>query len=230
MSDQPSGQPTPPSNPVAGWYADPADPALQRYWDGAAWTTHTAPAAGQSWPAAAPAAPVYGAPGYAGAAYAGAAYGPGWGVAPRRVGFGDAIKRAFRGWTDYSSRATVAEYWWFYLFSVLVFAVPYVALLSLTFALLPPTSSSSSTAPLTARSEPNGAGVAALIVLGIVFFVLAIGLFLVQLALTVRRLHDTDREGWWYLISLVPFGGLVLLYFLILPGTPGPNRYGPVPT
>ena len=221
-----SDRPVEPSSPVAGWYADPADPAQQRYWDGATWTTHTAPAAApSSWPAAAQAAPMYGAPGYGGAAY-----GPGWGAAPRSVGFVDAIKRAFRGWTDYSSRATVGEYWWFYLFSLLLILVPYVAIILLTFALLPSSSTSASTAPLSTRSEPNGAAVAAVVVLGVVVFLLALGLFLVQLALTVRRLHDTDREGWWYLISFVPFGGFVLLYFLILPGTPGPNRYGPVPT
>jgi len=223
MSDQP------PAAPVPGWYADPADPALQRYWDGAAWTTHTAPRVQQaSWPSTpgAPAAQVYGAPAYGGPAYAAA----GWGVQPRRVGFGDAIKRAFRGWTDYSGRATVAEFWWFYLFSLIVTLVPYVLLLIGLFAVAPSSVSSSSTEPLTPREAPSSGLVALLVVLGILFFVAVIVLFLVQLALTVRRLHDTDREGWWYLISLVPFGSLVLLYFLVLPGTPGPNRYGPVPT
>ena len=43
----------------------------------------------------------------------------------------------------------------------------------------------------------------------------------------MRRLHDTDRSGWWYLITLVPFvGGIVLLVFTLLKGTPGPNRFG----
>jgi uncharacterized membrane protein YhaH (DUF805 family) len=44
----------------------------------------------------------------------------------------------------------------------------------------------------------------------------------------VRRLHDIDRSTWWVLLSLIPFlGAVVLLVFFILPGTPGPNRYGP---
>jgi len=46
-------------------------------------------------------------------------------------------------------------------------------------------------------------------------------------SVTVRRLHDTDRSGWWLLVSFVPFGGLLLLFFYILPGTPGTNQYGP---
>ena len=50
------------------------------------------------------------------------------------------------------------------------------------------------------------------------------------IAATIRRLHDTDRSGWWLLLAFVPFVSLVLLVFLLLPGTPGDNRFGaPVP-
>lgn len=42
----------------------------------------------------------------------------------------------------------------------------------------------------------------------------------------VRRLHDTGRSGWWWFLSLVPLGGIVLLVLLALPGEPWPNRYG----
>lgn len=49
-------------------------------------------------------------------------------------------------------------------------------------------------------------------------------------SVTVRRLHDTNRTGWWWWISLVPFIGQIwLLILLVLAGTPGPNRYGPQP-
>ncbi len=243
-TDQPfePAPPTPPAAPVAGWYPDPADAAMQRYWDGAAWTstTHplvTAPPAWQSTtaPAAALRAPLYGTAGYAAPAYPAQGYGaagyaapPGYGVQPRKVGFGDAVRRAFAGWKDYSGRATVAEYWWFYLFQMVVFLVPYVILLVLFAVAIPP--STGSTGSSTSTAEPNGALVAVLVVFTILFVLLAIVLFLVHLALTIRRLHDTDREGWWYLISFVPFGGVVLLVFTVMAGTPGPNRYGPVPT
>lgn len=47
------------------------------------------------------------------------------------------------------------------------------------------------------------------------------------LAVTVRRLHDVDKSGWWMLISVVPLVGLVaMLVFLCSPSTPGPNRFG----
>ena len=46
----------------------------------------------------------------------------------------------------------------------------------------------------------------------------------------VRRLHDTNRSGFFLLISLIPFiGGLVLLFFLIPEGTKGKNKFGPDP-
>ncbi|MGA7886199.1 MAG: DUF805 domain-containing protein [Acidobacteriaceae bacterium] len=69
--------------------------------------------------------------------------------------------------------------------------------------------------------------------LGIAFAILA-GLYglaaiIPGIAVTVRRLHDIGRSGWWLLIALVPFGGIVLLVFYCLDGTPGPNEYGPDP-
>ena len=50
------------------------------------------------------------------------------------------------------------------------------------------------------------------------------------LAVTVRRLHDTGRTGWWILIGLIPvIGNIVLLIFLVLDSEPGANEYGPNP-
>ena len=50
------------------------------------------------------------------------------------------------------------------------------------------------------------------------------------IAVTIRRLHDTDRSGWSILYGLIPFiGGFILLYFYVQEGTPGPNRFGPDP-
>lgn len=57
-----------------------------------------------------------------------------------------------------------------------------------------------------------------------------LALLVPSIAVGVRRLHDTDRSGWWILIGLVPIvGGLVLLVFYVLEGTRGPNQYGPDP-
>jgi len=50
------------------------------------------------------------------------------------------------------------------------------------------------------------------------------------LALTVRRLHDTNRSGWWILLNLVPvIGQLLLLWFMLISGDRRDNRYGPDP-
>ncbi|GHH76729.1 inner membrane protein YhaI [Streptomyces sulfonofaciens] len=48
-----------------------------------------------------------------------------------------------------------------------------------------------------------------------------------SLAVGCRRLHDTDRTGWWQLIALVPvLGWLALIVLMALEGTHGPNKYG----
>ena len=54
--------------------------------------------------------------------------------------------------------------------------------------------------------------------------------FLPGLAVSIRRLHDTDRSGWWYLLAFLPIvGWIVLLVFACLDSTPGDNRFGPNP-
>lgn len=57
------------------------------------------------------------------------------------------------------------------------------------------------------------------------------GLFFLipSLAVSVRRLHDSGKSGWWILLGLTAIGGLVLLIFYLLDGTRGANRHGPDP-
>jgi uncharacterized membrane protein YhaH (DUF805 family) len=58
-------------------------------------------------------------------------------------------------------------------------------------------------------------------------YVVDVVIFVVSLALQVRRLHDTDRSGFWWFIGLIPIiGSIVLIVFNCLPGTPGPNKFG----
>ena len=67
-------------------------------------------------------------------------------------------------------------------------------------------------------------------VYGPIMTAVALGLLVPSIAVGVRRLHDTDRSGWWLLLAFVPFvGGLVLLVFMILEGSRGSNRFGPDP-
>ncbi len=61
----------------------------------------------------------------------------------------------------------------------------------------------------------------------LLYLVYALGVLLPSLAVTIRRLHDTNRSGWWFLISLIPLvGPIVLLVFLCLEGEKQDNRFG----
>ena len=65
---------------------------------------------------------------------------------------------------------------------------------------------------------------------GFLGMILALALLLPSIGVTIRRLHDTSRSGWWILIGFVPLvGGIVLLVFMCLDSTPGANAYGPNP-
>ena len=58
----------------------------------------------------------------------------------------------------------------------------------------------------------------------------ALGLLVPTLAVSVRRLHDSDRSGWWLLLGLVPLvGEIIVLVFMVLEGTRGANRFGADP-
>jgi len=62
---------------------------------------------------------------------------------------------------------------------------------------------------------------------GLLQFAVALALLVPTLAISVRRLHDIGKSGWWLLIVLIPIVGvLVLLYFYVLDSQIGPNRYG----
>jgi uncharacterized membrane protein YhaH (DUF805 family) len=124
------------------------------------------------------------------------------------VSFRQAYKTALQAAFIYHGRASRSAYWWF----VLVVALAYLAI-ALASALL---------------HVYNGKGdVAAGIIIGI----LLLGMIypgLATVALTIRRLHDTDRSGWWYLILLLPYVGVIILVVILARGgTPGPNRYQP---
>jgi len=64
----------------------------------------------------------------------------------------------------------------------------------------------------------------------IIYILVAIVFFFPSLAVLIRRLHDTDRSGWWYWILILPLiGAIVLLIFTLLSSNEGDNKYGPNP-
>ncbi len=112
---------------------------------------------------------------------------------------------AFKKYAVFSGRSRRKEYWYFVLFNVIAAVV-----LSLIDMLLGTFSSSSN--------------------IGLLSGIYSLAVIIPTLALSVRRLHDTDRSGWWILIGLVPLiGSIVLLVFYVMDSTPGQNRFGPNP-
>jgi len=64
----------------------------------------------------------------------------------------------------------------------------------------------------------------------ILYFLYVLGTFIPSLAVTVRRLHDTNKSGWFILISLIPIiGSIWLLVLMCTDSDPGDNQYGPNP-
>ncbi|MBU1425493.1 MAG: DUF805 domain-containing protein [Gammaproteobacteria bacterium] len=56
--------------------------------------------------------------------------------------------------------------------------------------------------------------------------VYTVAVLIPSIAVSVRRLHDIDRSGWWFLIAIVPVIDVVLLFMMLLEGKPGANQYG----
>lgn len=118
----------------------------------------------------------------------------------RQLTFGEAVQRAFQNYCNFSGRASRSEYWWFALFAFI-------------------------------------AGIAAQIVGGIfsdsmaqiLSSIVSLGLFLPNLGLLFRRLHDNDHTGWWCLIALTGIGCILLLIWCLQDSQPTENRYGRVP-
>jgi uncharacterized membrane protein YhaH (DUF805 family) len=59
-----------------------------------------------------------------------------------------------------------------------------------------------------------------------IYTIAVLALLCPSVAVMVRRLHDDDMSGWWALLALIPIVNLVLLYFMVIEGTKGPNRFG----
>ncbi len=63
-----------------------------------------------------------------------------------------------------------------------------------------------------------------------IFTIYCLALLLPGLAVSIRRLHDTSRSGWWSFVSAIPLVGWVILFVLMVQdSTPGANQYGPNP-
>lgn len=115
---------------------------------------------------------------------------------------------AFANYANFSGRARRKEYWFFALFNILVALGLLAGMMAVSVA------ASASFASMWA-------------ILYGVYFVATI---IPSLSVTVRRLHDTGRSGWWYFIGLVPvIGAFIVLWFTCEDSQRGDNEYGPSP-
>jgi len=115
------------------------------------------------------------------------------------MGFGEAVSTCLGKYATFDGRATRPEYWWWALFSVIVYVVAVILdLATHTF---------------------------------LIGLIVTLGLLLPTIAVTVRRLHDTGRSGWWYFIALIPLiGGIWLIVILAQPSTVDSSADAPYAT
>ena len=119
--------------------------------------------------------------------------------AEANYGIMDWFKKGIRNYANFSGRARRKEYWYFVLVQMGLVIIAMI-LDAIIF-----------------NSE-----------IGLFYIVVALGLFLPGLAVTIRRLHDTSRSGWWFLISILPLiGSIILLVFLASDTKFETNQWGP---
>ena len=115
--------------------------------------------------------------------------------------FGQAISSGFQNYVNFLTRAPRSEFWFWTLFAI----IASIAAGSIDRVLFPDIA----TSPIHA--------------------LVGLALFLPGIAVSIRRLHDLDRTGWWLLLILTVFGIILLIVWDCMRGTPGPNRFGPDP-
>ena len=135
------------------------------------------------------------------------------------VSFPDAVKMFFSRYVDFQGRSRRSEYWWVVLFNAIVGGV----LAGLAVA-------------MGGNFETGEMSPIGMVLFGILgLYILAI--IIPSIALYVRRLHDINQTGWIYLglvvASMIPLIGLIAsiasIVIACIPGTAGPNKYGPDP-
>ncbi|WP_189667471.1 DUF805 domain-containing protein [Promicromonospora soli] len=136
------------------------------------------------------------------------------------MSFIESIRTVLSKYAVFSGRARRSEYWWFALAYTIVMSILY-------FALVVP-GLTAYTADLMA--DPAAQMPGSVMTGYLIVSVVGLALFLPSLGVLVRRLHDTDRSGFWYFFAFVPVvGPIMLIVWEATEGTQGPNRFGADP-
>lgn len=129
------------------------------------------------------------------------------------MGLKEAVVSVFSKYATFSGRATRSEYWFFYLFNVIM-CLGLVAVCAILGAIF-----------------KGAAGAVGGYTVGtILYWIYALAAFIPNLAVSVRRLHDTGRSGFnlfWVLLPVI--GAILLLVYFVTASNPGDNAYGPEP-
>jgi uncharacterized membrane protein YhaH (DUF805 family) len=126
------------------------------------------------------------------------------------MNFQEAITSCFRRYADFNGRSARSEFWYFYLLNIgigVVFGLLEVIVLAMS-----------------GGQQNAGSGV-----ISILSDVVSFALVLPGLSVFVRRMHDTNRSGWWYFLALTIVGIIPLIIWAATRGTIGENRFGPDP-
>lgn len=141
------------------------------------------------------------------------------------MGFVETIKHNFANYATFSGRASRSQFWWWYLFLVIVQVILNVIDNLIGWGIGKTTYEFTLNDQVQVFTSPG---------VGILSLIFALAVLIPTLAVMARRLHDTDRSGWWilwgYLLALVCcIGFIILLVFWIQRGTAGDNKYGADP-
>lgn len=124
------------------------------------------------------------------------------------------FKMGFQKFTDFKSRSTRSEFWWFHLGYFLVSIILGV-ILGLSMFILMDTESVFS---------------GGLIIPAVIFVIWILASIIPSIALSVRRLHDAGHSGWFYLFTIIPYiGSAIWIVIGVLETQPSSNKWGPVP-
>lgn len=150
------------------------------------------------------------------------------------VNFGEAIVRGFRGFVTFKGRSSRSEFWfWFLFYAIINLPISWWVQGMVDTQACIELANTIKTGIVPATFDPTSLytdGGLSAIISGIVSLVF----FFPNLAISIRRLHDSGRSGWWILLFflLIPacyLGYLVMLYFALQESQPEDNEYGPVP-
>ncbi|MEI8057582.1 MAG: DUF805 domain-containing protein [Actinomycetes bacterium] len=124
------------------------------------------------------------------------------------MSFGQAVTTCLQKYVGFSGRARRSEYWYFVLFAIIVAII--AAVLDGVFNLRTVSAAGQKT--------------------GWISVIAGLALVLPSIAVTMRRLHDTGRSGWWWLVSaLCGIGAIIVFFFCLGDSQSGDNAYGANP-